>query len=105
MFKQRLATMVHVFASVNFNVTLGKIKHIKNENKKKRSKRDRKLPNFANNFPPDGAEQQYNSIEHDTSDIFRTRKNQNNLPAMVRINDIPTAKYSPKMQLKRSSIT
>ena len=105
MFKQRFATMMHVFASINFNDTLGKIKHIKNENKKKRSKRDRKLPNFANNFPPDGAEQQYNSIEHETSDIFRTRKNQNDLPAMVRINDIPTAKYSPKMQLKHSSIT
>ena len=105
MFKQRFATMMHVFASINFNDTLGKIKHIKNENKKKRSKRDQKWPNFSENVPPDGAEEQYNSIEHATSDVFRTRKNQNDLPAMVRINDIPTATYSPNMQHKRSSIT
>ena len=36
--------MMHVFASVNYNDTIEKIKHIKSENKKKLSKKDLDKP-------------------------------------------------------------
>ena len=39
MFMQRFATMMHVFASISFNDTVEKIKHIQSENKIKRLKK------------------------------------------------------------------
>ena len=83
MFKQRFATMMHVFASINFNDTLGKIKHIKNENKKKRSRRDQKWPIFSENFPPDGAEEQYNNITHATS-VKKNTSEKKNTPRLFK---------------------
>ena len=99
MFKQRFATMMHVFASVNYNDTIEKIKHIKSENKKKLSKKDQRLPRVISR------EESQTDYETDlvVYDVFNTNIKHKELPH-VRINTIPTAQYSPEMNQKRSSI-
>ena len=103
MFKQRLATMMHLFASINFNDTVEQINYIKSENKKKISKRDRRWPAFS---ATEQSQQNNRDNEKDTdfvaSDVFHSIKDHKDLPN-VRFNSIPTAKYSPETNLKRSS--
>ena len=98
MFKQRFATMMHVFASINFNDTFEKIKHIKSENKKKRLKKDQTWPETITT--------ERSQTENDTNfleyDVFHTIKNHKELPH-VRINTVPTAEYSPEANQNRSS--
>ena len=100
MFKQRFATMMHVFASINFNDTMEKIKHIKSENKKKRSKKDQRWPEAIL------TERSQTDFENDVNfivyDVFQTIENHKELPH-VRINTVPTAEYSPETNLNRSS--
>ena len=102
MLKQRFATMMHVFASVNFNDTIGKIKHIKSENKAKILAKDRKSTGAnCRHSGTDNTAETPNGIENG---IIATDKKQTELP-IVRIKTFPTAKYSPKTLPKRSSIS
>ena len=94
MFKQRFATMMHVFASINFNDTIEKIKNIKSENKKKRTKKDQPAERSQNDFETD-VNSEY--------DVFQTIQNHKELPH-VRINTVPTAEYSPETNQNSSSI-
>ena len=84
MFKQRFATMMHVFASINFNDTIEKIKHIKSENKKKRLKKDQKRPTYFS--------RERSPTDYETNDTNFTIYE---LPH-VQINTVPTARYSPR---------
>ena len=99
MFKQRFATMMHVFASVNYNDTIEKIKHIKSENKKKRSKKDQRWSTAITR------EQTQTSGDTDfvVYEVSNANKKHKELPH-VRINTVPTAQYSPEINQKRSSI-
>ena len=100
MFKQRFATMMHLFASINFNDTVEQIKFIKSENKKNRSQRDQRWPAVSATEPSQLDEE--NDTDFVVSDVFNSLKNHKDLPH-VRFNSISSAKYSPETNLKRSS--
>ena len=89
MLKQRFATMMHVFASVNYKDIIEKIKQIKSENKKKRPKEDQKRPiDFSRDrTQTDVAANESTCIG---SDVFGPHAKHKKLP-IVRINTVPTA--------------
>ena len=100
MVKQRFATMMHVFASINFNDTIEKIKHIKSENKKKRLKKDQKRPTyFSRERSP--TDYETNDTNFTIYDVYQPNTNQQELPH-VRINTVPTARFSPRTLSSRT---
>ena len=104
MFKQRFVTMMHVFASVNYNDTFEEIKHIKSENKKKRSKKDQKwsTPLTQRPFQENKHKLVMISISLYTMSLMQIKKHEEQ--PHVRIYTVPTAQYSPEINQKRCTI-